>query len=207
MKQSSDWQPLEFKGIKTSSLHKRKSKVNVADFASPLHPGSSFRDFLHSLPRILAVEDFHRVVSCIVAAVRGDKTVLMGMGAHPIKVGLNPIIIDLMEQGIIRGLAVNGAGIVHDVEIAMAGKTSEEVEEGLGMGSFGVTKETAEFINSSLQAGHKEGRGFGEAIGKALQKEGEFPYRELSICAAAMSPSAPTSSISIHPQMARLSGK
>jgi hypothetical protein len=185
MKRRSDWQPLEFRGIKTSSLQKRKSKVGVDSFASPLSPPSSFKEFLHSLPKILAAEDFQRVVSRIIAAVRGDRMVLLGMGAHPIKVGLSPLIIDLMERGVIRGLALNGAGIVHDVEIAMAGRTSEEVEEGLGRGAFGVTKETAEFINSALQAGHKEGRGFGEAIGKALQKEEGFPHREMSICAAA----------------------
>jgi hypothetical protein len=185
MKHGSDWQPLELQGIKTSSLHTRKSKVEIDSFASPLHAASSFKEFLHSLPKILAAGDFQEVVSRIVEAVRGDKMVLLGMGAHPIKVGLNPIIINLLERGIIRGLALNGAGIVHDVEIAMAGKTSEEVEEGLGTGAFGVTKETAEFINGALQAGHKDGQGFGEAIGRALQKEEKFPYRELSLCAAA----------------------
>lgn len=185
MKRRSDWRPLELKGIKTSSLQKRKSKVGVDSFALPLRQPSSFKAFLDSLPKILAAEDFQKVVSRIVAAVRGDKMVLLGMGAHPIKVGLSPIIIDLMEQGVIRGLALNGAGIVHDVEIAMAGRTSEEVEEGLGTGAFGVTKETAEFINSALQAGHQEDRGFGEAIGRALQNEGGFPYREMSLCAAA----------------------
>jgi hypothetical protein len=166
-------------------LQKRKSKVGVDSFASPLRPASSFKEFLHSLPKILAAEDFQKVVSRIVEAVRGDKMVLLGMGAHPIKVGLNPIIINLMERGIIRGLALNGAGIVHDVEIALAGKTSEEVEEGLGTGAFGVTKETAELINNALQAGHKEGWGIGEAVGKALQKKGAFPYQGLSLCAAA----------------------
>jgi len=185
MKRRSDWRPLELKGIKTSSLQKRKSKVGVDSFASPLRPASSFKEFLHSLPKILAAEDFQKVVSRIVEAVRGDKMVLLGMGAHPIKVGLNPIIINLMERGIIRGLALNGAGIVHDVEIALAGKTSEEVEEGLGTGAFGVTKETAELINNALQAGHKEGRGFGESMGRALQKESGLQHREMSLCAAA----------------------
>jgi hypothetical protein len=185
MKRGSDWQPLELKGIKTSSLQKRKSKVGIDSFASPLPPGSPFKEFLPSLPKILAAADFQKIVSHIVKSVKGDRMVLLGMGAHPIKVGLNPIIINLMERGVIRGLALNGAGIVHDVEIAMAGRTSEEVEEGLGRGAFGVTKETAEFINSALQAGHQEGWGIGEAIGRALQKEEEFPYREMSICAAA----------------------
>ncbi len=185
MKRRADWRPLELKGIKTSSLQKRKSKVGVDSFASPLRPASSFKEFLHSLPKILAAEDFQKVVSRIVEAVRGDKMVLVGMGAHPIKVGLNPIIINLMERGIIRGLALNGAGIVHDVEIALAGKTSEEVEEGLGTGAFGVTKETAELLNNALQAGHKEGRGLGESMGRALQEESGLQHREMSLCAAA----------------------
>jgi len=185
MKRRSDWHLLDLTGIKTSTLQKRKSKVEVSHFSSPLPPGSSFKGFLQSLPRTLAAEDFKEVVSRIVAAVKGDKMVLWGMGAHPIKVGLNPIIINLMERGVMRGLAMNGACIVHDVEIAMAGKTSEEVDEGLGTGAFGVTQETAEFINGALQAGHKEGRGFGEAIGKALEKEEGFPYRDMSVCAAA----------------------
>jgi hypothetical protein len=185
MKRRSDWQPLELKGIKTSSLQKRKSKVAVDSFAVPFRPASSFKEFLHSLPKILAADDFQKVVSRIVEAVRGDKMVLLGMGAHPSKVGLNPIIIDLMERGIIRGVALNGAGIVHDVEIAMVGRTSEEVEQGLGSGAFGVTKETAEFINSALQEGHKEGWGVGKAVGRALQKEGGLQHREMSLCAAA----------------------
>jgi hypothetical protein len=185
VKRGSDWEPLDFKGIKTCSLRERKSKVEVTRFASPLAPGSTFKGFLDSFPQFLAADDFKEIVSCIVAAVRGDKMVLLGMGAHPIKVGLSPIIINLMERGVIRGLAMNGAGIVHDVEIAMAGKTSEEVAEGLSDGSFGVTKETAELINAALKDGQREGWGVGKAVGKALQNEKELPYREQSICAAA----------------------
>ena len=185
MKRGSDWKPLDFKGIKTRSLRERKSKVEVTRFASPLSPGSTFKGFCDSLPQFLAAEDFQEIVSRIVAAVRGDKMVLLGMGAHPIKVGLNPIIIDLMERGVIRGLAMNGAGIVHDVEIAMAGKTSEDVEKGLGTGSFGATTETAEFINAALRDGQGEGWGCGKAVGKALQNEKELRYQEQSICAAA----------------------
>lgn len=184
MKRRSDWQPLDLTGIKTSTLQKRKSKVDVSHFASPLPPGSPFKGFLQSLPQTLAAGDFKEVVSRIIAAIKGDQMVLWGMGAHPIKVGLNPIIIDLMDRGIIRGLAMNGACIVHDVEIAMAGKTSEEVEEGLGQGAFGVTRETAEFINGAIKEGHKAGWGLGGAVGRALNKE-EFPYRDMSVCAAA----------------------
>ena len=185
MKRGSDWKPMDFKGIKTRSLRERKSKVGVTRFASPLLPGSTFKGFLDSLPQFLAAEDFREIVSRIIAAVKNDKMVLFGMGAHPIKVGLSPIIINLMEGGVIRGLAMNGAGIIHDVEIAMAGKTSEEVEEGLGTGSFGVTAETAEFINAALKDGEAEGWGCGKAIGRALQDSEGLPYREQSICAAA----------------------
>jgi len=185
VKRGSDWEPLDIKGIKTRSLRERKSKVEATRFASPLLPGSTFKGFCDSLPQFLAAEDFKEIVSRIVAAVRGDKMVLLGMGAHPIKVGLSPIIINLMKRGVIRGLAMNGAGIVHDVEIAMAGKTSEEVAEGLGDGSFGVTAETAEFINAALKDGQGEGWGCGRAVGKALQNKKGLPYRDQSICAAA----------------------
>jgi hypothetical protein len=185
VKRKSDWRPLDFKGIKTSSIGTRKSKVAVDQFAKPLPPRSPFTGFLHSLPQILAAHDFKEVVAHIVNAVRGDRMVLLGMGAHPIKVGLGPIIIDLMERGVIRGLAMNGASVVHDVEIAMAGKTSEEVEAGLGTGSFGVTNETAEFINKALKDGCTEGCGLGEAVGKALQQGEGFPYQAMSIYAAA----------------------
>jgi hypothetical protein len=185
VKRGSDWQLLDLKGIKTSSLQKRKSKVDVSHFASPLSAGSTFTGFLDSLPQFLAVEAFNEVVSRVVAAVKGDRMVLLGMGAHPIKVGLNPIIINLMERGVIRGVAMNGAGIVHDVEIAMAGKTSEEVEEGLGAGLFGTAKETAEFINAALKEGQGEGWGCGKAIGRVLQDSEGIPYRGQSICAAA----------------------
>ena len=185
MKRGSDWEPLDLKGIKTRSLRERKSKVEVTRFASPLLPGSTFKGFCDSLPQFLAADTLKEIVSRIVKAVKGDKMILLGMGAHPIKVGLSPVIIDLMERGVIRGLAMNGAGIIHDMEIAMAGRTSEEVEEGLGTGSFGVTEETAEFINAALKDGQGQGWGVGRAVGKALQGEKELAYREQSICAAA----------------------
>ncbi len=184
MKRGYDQRPLDFKGIRTYSLRERKSKVDVELFASPLRPGSSLKDFIDSLPNLLAAKDFKEVVTRIISAVQGGKMVLLGMGAHPIKVGLNTIIIDLMERGVIKGVAMNGAGIIHDVEIAMIGATSEEVEEGLEVGLFGSAKETAEFINAALKDGHQEGMGVGRAIGRAIQKS-NLPYLGMSICAAA----------------------
>jgi hypothetical protein len=206
MKKGSDWKQLDFRGIKTYSLKERISKVEKSFFASPLPPGSTFTEFLNSLPQYLAAKDLKEVVSRIISAVRGDKMILLGMGAHPIKVGLNPIIIDLMERNVIRGVAMNGAGIIHDVEIALVGKTSEEVEEGLNRGLFGLAKETAEFINAALKDGHKKGWGVGRTIGSAIQKE-ELPHRGMSICAAAFTLDLPltvhiavgTDVVHIHP--------
>jgi hypothetical protein len=106
------------------------------------------------------------------------------MGAHPIKVGLSPLIIDLMKRGVITGLAMNGAGVIHDVEIAMVGETSEVVEEALDDGSFGAARETAEFINAAVKQGHDKQWGLGESIGTSLGQQ-DFPHSDSSLCAAA----------------------
>ena len=110
------------------------------DFASPLEKGSSFADFLESLPTILAAGDVKAVAHAVVEAHLAEKTVAIGIGAHVIKVGLGPLIIDLMERGVVNAVAMNGAGIVHDFEVAYAGQTSEDVEAELGSGSFGMAR-------------------------------------------------------------------
>jgi hypothetical protein len=117
-------------------------------------------------------------------ARRDGRQVLIGMGAHPIKVGLNPVLIDLMRRGLITGLAVNGAGIVHDAEIAMVGRTSEDVEEVLGCGRFGMARETGEFLNAAISWGADQGLGLGEAVGRRLLAV-DFPHKDLSLLAAA----------------------
>ena len=106
--------------------------------------------FLNNLPDILAGRQLKDVISAIVKAYQGKRTILFGMGAHVIKVGLNPIVIDLMQRGVITSVAMNGAGIVHDLEIAMAGQTSEDVAAALGDGSFGMVKETCAFLSDSI---------------------------------------------------------
>ena len=108
--------------------------------------------------------------------------VLMGMGAHPIKVGLNPVLIHLMERGILKGVAMNGACLVHDVEIAMVGHTSEEVEEELNKGTFGMVQETHEVINHAIQEGIQKGWGIGQSVGQKILT-GNFPYKRLSLLA------------------------
>jgi len=174
---------LDLNQVTYSSLKRKRHKVGKALFASPWRSGGSLTDLINSLPEILAGKEFREVVERIAKAVRQKKLVLLGMGAHPIKVGLSPIIIDLMEKGILGGIAVNGACLVHDVEIAMVGHTSEEVDEELNKGTFGMVKETHEIINNAIRDGVQKGLGVGESIGRTIL-DGKFPYKRLSLLAA-----------------------
>lgn len=199
-------QPLDFSSLATYSLHDRSSKVTVDDFVKPLAPGMTIRQLMASLPTQLMGKDFPELVSRLAACHRNDKPILVGMGAHVIKVGMNPLLIDLMERGIITGIALNGAGIVHDTEIAMVGRTSEDVDQVLGSGAFGAAKETGEFINEAIIKGAAVGQGIGEALGNSLLDSG-FPHLEVSLVASARRLNVPltvhvaigTDIIHIHP--------
>jgi len=179
-----DHKPLDFSKLNTYSVHDRFSKVTVEHFAKPLQPGASIVDFLASLPQQLLGKDFPEMLDRLAASHRSGRPVIIGMGAHVIKVGLNPILIDLMERSVITGLALNGAGIVHDTEIAMVGRTSEEVEQVLGSGAFGAARETGEVINDAIKRGAARGMGLGEAIGDYLLEQ-EFPHNNTSLLATA----------------------
>lgn len=170
--------------LRTYSVLGRKSKVEVNDFAKPLSCGGGFEGFLKSLPDILAGREFKEFVSRLKEAERRGKPMLFALGAHVIKVGLNPIIIQLMKKGWITGLALNGAGIVHDFEIAYCGRTSEEVEAQLGRGMFGMAKETAELLNTAIARGAAEDMGLGEAVSRMIARS-DFPYKRWSLLAAA----------------------
>jgi len=176
-------EPLSLEGIKTYPLSSRKSLVKVEDFARLAHPPSSFSHFLSSLPNFLASRDFREVVGRIVKAYRKGKPVILGMGAHPLKVGLSPLIIHLMEKGILQGVALNGAGIIHDFEIAFAGKTSEDVASEIGEGSFGMAEETGRMLNEAINRGVEKGWGLGRSVGQMIWKS-RFPHRKLSVTAA-----------------------
>jgi hypothetical protein len=176
--------PLSLEGLTTYSLKDRPSKVSQEDFARPWTRGQSFKEFVARLPRILAGQTLQDIAAAWVRARRGGRPVLLGMGAHPLKVGLNPILIDLIDRGLITGLAVNGAVIIHDAEIAMVGRTSEDVDQVLGQGQFGMARETAEFLNGATAWGAREGLGLGEAVGRRL-RESDFPHKGLSLLAAA----------------------
>lgn len=176
--------PLTFAGLKTYSLHDRYSKVTVEHFAAPLAEGASLRSFINSLPDQLLGHDFPELVHRLAKAHRGGRPIVVGMGAHVIKVGLNPVLIDLMERSIITGLAMNGACIVHDAEIAMAGSTSEEVGDVLGDGAFGAAKETGEVLNGAISLGAKADIGMGQAVGEYLLAQ-KFPHNDKSLLATA----------------------
>ncbi len=175
--------PLDLNRITYTPLKRKRHKVGRTYFARPWKKRGRLADFLITLPGILAGKDFKEVVEQIAKAVRQKKMILLGMGAHPIKVGLNPILIDLMKRGVLKGIAMNGACLVHDVEIAMVGHTSEEVDEELSRGTFGMVQETHETINHAIREGVHKGWGIAEAVGRKILSE-NFPYKQLSLLAA-----------------------
>ncbi len=182
--------PLDFSKIRTYALEERANKVAVADFARVHESGGSFADFLEKLPNFLAAADFKKVVAAIVAAVRTDRPVLLMMGAHPIKCGLNPLIVDLMRRRVISAVAFNGAGAIHDFETAFQGETSEDVQRGLDDGSFGMVDETPRLMNAAIEVGVRRGLGAGEALGRAIA-DGAFVNRHLSILNTGIEMNAP----------------
>jgi deoxyhypusine synthase len=174
---------LDLHRVTLTSLKRKRHKVGKVLFATTWKKGGTLTDFLNSLPKILAGKEFREVVERIADAARRKRMVLLGMGAHPIKVGLNPILIDWMEQGVLKGIGMTGAGLIHDVEVAMVGHTSEDVDEELSRGTFGMVRETHETINSAIQDGVEEGMGIGEALGRKILT-GNFPFKHLSLLAA-----------------------
>jgi hypothetical protein len=161
-------QPLTLGGVHTYPLASRKSKVNVKDFAGPPAASSSLKKFLDSLPNILAAQDLRHLLAAIHRARKSRKAILWGVGGHVIKVGLGPVLIDLMRRGFICGIAMNGAALIHDFEIALAGNTSEDVDAGLGEGQFGMAAETAQYVNEFAKLASRIRIGYGEAAGQFL---------------------------------------
>jgi len=176
--------PISLENIRTYSLKKRPSKVSVTDFGSSWIAGGKMSLWFERLPDILAGSDFRKLVNRLTMAVKDKKTIILSMGAHAIKIGLSPVILDLMEKGIITGLAMNGAGIIHDLEVAMVGATSEYVDSELPHGKFGMAKETGEFLNMAIREGAKKGDGLGYCVGKSVL-EASFPYNKFSLLAGA----------------------
>jgi hypothetical protein len=178
------YQPVDLSKIKTYSAHERPTKVELNSFAQPAGKGASFAKFYDSLPRFLAADALRGSALAIVAAYKKKRPVIIGMGAHVIKVGLNPIIIDLMAKGIVSCVALNGAGSIHDFEIATLGRTSEDVGEGLESGRFGMVEETMREMNLGIKGPGTGDRrpGMGELLGSKLI-ELKAPHNDLSILA------------------------
>lgn len=178
------YREFDLSGVRTYPLGSRASKVRVEQFARPYEPGRGVPGLLASLPAMLAASDLRDVVSAIVAAKRGGRAIVWGLGAHVIKAGLSPILVDLMERGFVSAMATNGAGLIHDFEVALSGGTSEDVEQSLGPGMFGMAEETATGLNAAINDGVARGLGIGQAVGQHLLASGA-PYRGVSLAATA----------------------
>jgi len=163
-------QPLALDEITTYPLATRKGKVSISGFAKPVL-SSSLGKFLDSLPNILAAQDLRALLAAIHAAKRRRKAILWGLGGHVIKTGLGPILADLMRRGFVSGIALNGAALIHDFEIALSGQTSEDVEASLGEGKFGMATETGFFLNQIAGNAAFSQIGYGEAAGKFLASQ------------------------------------
>lgn len=200
------FKPITSKGLKTYSIKDRKSKVSVDDFAGRAEKGGSFKAFYDKLPAILAIKDLRAIVSSVITAHSAGRTVALGMGGHVIKCGLGPLIIDLMERGVVNSVAMNGACVVHDFETAFAGCTSEDVDAELSGGAFGMAEETGRLLNQAIKRGRQ--LGLGKAVGKMIAGSG-FPHKDKSILAAGYRLGAPvtvhvaigTDILHVHPQM------
>ena len=160
--------PITLGAVRTYPLGSRKSKVSTREFAKPAGANPSLAKFLDALPKILAAEDLRHLLNAVHAARRGKRAILWGLGGHVIKVGLGPVLIDLIKRGFVSGIAMNGAALIHDFEIALAGNTSEDVEAGLGGGQFGMAEETGKHLNEIAKLAHRIRIGYGEAAGQFL---------------------------------------
>jgi hypothetical protein len=177
------YRPISLKKVRRHSLRKRKSMVTLEAMGRPF-TGGSFSDFLETLPDILAGKDFKSIVASIERARNKGRPVVLGMGAHPLKVGLSPLIVHLMREDVITAVAMNGAGIVHDYELSLMGQTSEDVADELCRGTFGMALETGRDLNRAIRKGVAGGYGIGKSVGDHIRKI-RAPHRNLSILATA----------------------
>jgi len=202
----------DFAGISTYPLESRKSKVHVEMFGKVLDGSENVLAFISKLPHILAGESLRNLIRAILYARSTGKPIIWGLGGHVIKVGLGPVINDLLRSGFVTGIALNGSAAIHDFEVALRGTTSEEVEDQIGQGRFGMARETGEYMNAAIQQGAASGVGLGEGLGRFIAagaKEGIlFQYLPMSILADAYALKVPvtvhvaigTDIIHAHPQ-------
>ena len=187
--------PLEFDDISTYPISERKSKVHTGLFGIPAEPTDTVADFLDKLPRILAAADLRDLVGVLVEARAEGRPLLWGMGGHVIKCGLGPILIDMIRDGFVTGILMNGSAMIHDFEIALHGSTSEEVETELKTGRFGMARETGEYLNDAINDGAGRGLGIGESAGRFLDRTDhgiDFKHLDSSVLYEAYARAIPT---------------
>jgi deoxyhypusine synthase len=182
--------PLDPRNARTRKLATLSRLVRREDFAREVDVGASFRDFLESLPDVLGAAQLRELARAVAVAHRGKRSFLLMSGAHPIKVGLSPIICGMLRDGIINAIATNGAAIIHDFELAFAGRTSEDVGAGLSEGIFGMAGETGAFLNHVAKVAASEGKGLGEVVGREILLA-KLKFREQSVFATAYRLGAP----------------
>ena len=178
-------QPLKLDRVRTFPLASRRSKVSVEAFGRVPRHGASVREWVKSLPRILAGESLRSVIDALQQARQAQQPIVWGLGGHVIKVGLGAILIDLMDRGYVTAFALNGAAMIHDFEVALAGSTSEDVPDALGKGQFGMAEETGRYLNEAVATGDRAGIGIGEAVGQFLSRYRHARFRRYSLLAAA----------------------
>ena len=178
------YEEFDLSGVKTYPLKSRASKARAEDFGRPHEVGASLASFVDALPNVLAAADFKAVVRAMVDAKRSGGGIVWGLGAHVIKTGLGPVVIDLMDRGFVSAIAANGAAVIHDFEVALVGATSEDVDEALGPGRFGMADETGRLLNGAITEGVAAGLGIGQAVGRFLSAK-QPQYARASVLAAA----------------------
>jgi hypothetical protein len=174
----------DLSGLRTYPLKSRPSKSHASDFAKAAGPGATMAAFVDSLPDILAAAEFKAVVRALGEARAAGGGIVWGLGAHVIKTGLGPVLIDLMERGYVSALATNGAAVIHDFEIALVGATSEDVDQALGPGRFGMADETGRLLNGAITDGVAQGLGLGQSVARLLAAKSP-QYARSSVLAAA----------------------
>ena len=179
------YEAFDFADVKTYALKSRKSKARADDFARPSTASTTVEQFVDSLPNILAAADFKAIIKAISNARAVDGGILWGLGAHVIKTGLAPVLIELMERGFVSAIATNGAAVIHDFEVALVGATSEDVDEALGPGRFGMADETGRLLNAAINEGVRDGLGIGQAITRFVAAKSPQHARSSVLAAAA----------------------
>ena len=183
--------PTELTGLKTVSLHGRGGKVHTGLFAQPAQAGMSIGQWMDSLPRLLAADSLRAVAGAIWNAREANKPVLWGIGGHVIKCGLAPVLLDLAARGFATSFSMNGAAAIHDLEIALAGYTSEDVEAVLPDGSFGSAEETGREFNQALIEAARDGIGAGEALARKASELAQREYAAYSLLCGAHAAAIP----------------